>query len=94
MPGRCRILAPRRAEQELPKIHGPTSDISSHEIGIHLLESCGRKDPTCHDAVLESGCEALNLALKSAEHVERGAVRDVAVSPGGMPAFGRASVIE
>ena len=58
------------------------------------LQVDGREYLPRQHAIAEAGSEALNLRFDARQHVERGAVGNVAVSPGNMPAFGCASRVE
>src|SRR5271170_5670618 len=87
-------MTPRRPKQELTDVHRTTGDVSSDEIGVHFFEGGWRKNPARQDALAETGREALDLVFEGLEHVELGAVRDVAICPGGVLPFRRARGIE
>jgi|SRR6516164_8344243 len=85
---------PGRAEQHLPQVGGSACDVPADQVGVHGFEVCSPKDAARQDAVAKSGREALDLVLEPPEHVEIGAVGNMAVSPCGVFALWGARGIE
>ena len=80
--------AGHRSREHLPQVLGAAVDVAAHVVGVVLLQAGRRQDAAGQDHVPEAGREALDLGLDPLPHVERGAVRDVAVGPGRVPGRG------
>ncbi len=87
-------MPPGWAKQKLAKIHSPTSNISTHQIRIHVFKIGGREDSPRENVVAEAGSEALNLILQFLKHVYRGSIRNMTIGPGRMFAGRGPRVIE
>ena len=81
-------MTPGWAKQKLSQIHRAATHVSTNQICIHRFQRRGQEYPACENAIAESRCEAFDLALKPAQHIERGAIRNVTVGPCRMPAVG------
>ena len=74
------------AEDELARCHGSAGEIAAGEVGVPSFELRRGLGATGEYAVAEAGSKALDLGLDGLGSVERGAVGDVAVAPGGVAA--------
>jgi hypothetical protein len=92
----CRAPRPRagsverqaRTADQLQRVVGAAGGVTADEVAVVLLEL---QRPACgsgQDAVPEPRGEALDLVLDRVGHVDGGAVGDVAVGPGDVPALG------
>jgi hypothetical protein len=85
--------APYRAEEELAEIHRAAVEISADEVAVMGLEVGRAERAASEDQVAEARREALDLGLDALRHVHVGAVRDMAVGPGGVIAGRRARLV-
>jgi hypothetical protein len=69
-------------------------DVAADEVRVVPLELGRVARARGEDAVMEAGREALDLRIDPVAHVERGAVRDMAVRPGSVLSGRRARVVE
>src|ERR1700690_1927599 len=74
----------RRPVWEAAETEGAGGYVSSYEVRVVGLEIRGAQDVAGEDAGAETGGKALDLVLDAGQHVDDGAVGDVAVSPGGV----------
>src|ERR1035437_7279471 len=104
--GRCRrtaevhagerraIEAPCRAEEKLPQIERPATEIAADQVRIVPLHGSGAENVPPQNALAEARGETVHLRLNGVRHVRRRAVGHVAVSPGGMLSMGSAGGVE
>src|ERR1700736_1003750 len=88
------VVAPRGAEEELVQVEDAAGNVAADKVSVHRLESGGGKDAACEDTIAKAGCEAFDLRFDGVEHVDLGAVGDVAIGPGGVLAYRGAGWIE
>ena len=66
----------------MAQVHGATYDVAADQVGVHFFEGGRGENVTGEDAVPESRSETLYLRFEGFQHVNVGAVGDVAVGPG------------
>ena len=89
------VVAPRGAEEELVQVEDAAGNVAADKVSVHRLESGGGKDAACEDTIAKAGCEAFDLRFDGVEHVDLGAVGDVAIGPSGvLPCRGAGGVEE
>src|SRR5439155_17767079 len=81
---------PRRAEEELGQVHCAAVQVTADEVAVVRLELGGAHRVAGEYAAAESGREPLDLRFDALGHVDRRAIRDVAVGPCGVLPGGRA----
>jgi hypothetical protein len=72
----------------------PAYYVASDQVWVVALERGRIEHAAREDAIAKTWGEAFHLLLDSLAHVDCGSVRDVAVGPGGVVAFGSAGGIE
>src|SRR5882724_5790697 len=87
-------MAPCWSKQELPNIHGSTSDVTADQIGIHCFKCRWRENPPRQYGISEPGGEPLDLTFEPLERVHRRSVGDMTVGPSDVPTLGRPRRIE
>ena len=83
-----------RPDKELPECVRTPGDVAPDEVGVVVLEVCRRACRACQDTLAEAGREALDLSLDTLAHIERRSVRDMAIGPRGVFAWGSARCVE
>ena len=74
-------MSPCRSKEKLTNVHDAASDIAAHQVRVHALKICGRKDTPRQYAFAKARSEALNLIFQSVKHIFFGPIRDMTVSP-------------
>ena len=87
-------MAPGRAEEELAHVDGAAGDVAADKVRVHIFERARRKDAARENAIAKAGGETFDLGFEHWQHVYRGAVGHVAVSPSDVFARGSAGGIE
>jgi len=83
-----------RPGEELAEILEAAVDVAADIVRVVGLDLGRQADGPGEDRIPEAGREPLDLGLDPGAHVERGAARDVAVRPAGVPAVRGAARVE
>src|SRR5262245_58506549 len=83
-----------RPSVKLGEVSGTTCDVAADKVGVAALQIRGRHDTRFLDAVAKPRSVSLDLSLDPFAHVDRRAVRHVAIRPKRMLAWRRTARIE
>lgn len=87
-------MPPRGTKQELPQINRAAADIAAHQVRVHAFERRRSENSPRQNTIAETRRKALDLGFQAWQHVELGAIRDVAVSPGYVAVLGSTRRVE
>jgi len=86
------VMAPGGAEEELAEIYGAAGDVATDQVGVHSSRARGKR---CGGLERNRGSrgETFDLRFDGWEHIDGGAVGDVAVGPGDvLPCWGASGI--